>query len=260
MNAVTSLADHPYAQALAWALLHFLWQGALLGLAAMVCFRLFKRSATARYGPASHAGRDAGGPDRDDDLDRARPATWRQSRRASAWRRPRLRSAATLGSAPAPAATRVTEPDPAAHGRRARDLDGRRRRAVDSPARRMAHGPPRRAARSGAQSRRRFKPWPPRLAERLALRRFVDVVESAGVAVPIMVGWLKPVIVLPTVGDFWLHARSGRSADRARAGAHPPQRLPREPAAGRGRDGALLPPGRVVGVGPDSRRARALLR
>ncbi|HKW01684.1 MAG TPA: M56 family metallopeptidase, partial [Vicinamibacterales bacterium] len=37
-----------------------------------------------------------------------------------------------------------------------------------------------------------------RLAERLALRRVVDVVESAGVAVPIMVGWLKPVIVLPT--------------------------------------------------------------
>ena len=37
-----------------------------------------------------------------------------------------------------------------------------------------------------------------RLAERLALRRFVDVVESAGVAVPILVGWLKPVIVLPT--------------------------------------------------------------
>ena len=37
-----------------------------------------------------------------------------------------------------------------------------------------------------------------RLAERLALRRFVNVVESAGVAVPIMVGWLKPVIVLPT--------------------------------------------------------------
>ena len=37
-----------------------------------------------------------------------------------------------------------------------------------------------------------------RLAERLALRRLVNVVESAGVAVPIMVGWLKPVIVLPT--------------------------------------------------------------
>ena len=37
-----------------------------------------------------------------------------------------------------------------------------------------------------------------RLADRLALRRVVDVVESAGVAVPIMVGWLKPVIVLPT--------------------------------------------------------------
>ena len=45
MNAVIALADHPYAQALAWALLHFLWQGALLGLAAMVCFRIFKQSS-----------------------------------------------------------------------------------------------------------------------------------------------------------------------------------------------------------------------
>ena len=52
-------------------------------------------------------------------------------------------------------------------------------------------------------------------------RRIVDVVESAGVAVPIMVGWLKPVIVLPgfpTSAIFTFHtfvapvirARAGR--------------------------------------------------
>jgi beta-lactamase regulating signal transducer with metallopeptidase domain len=37
-----------------------------------------------------------------------------------------------------------------------------------------------------------------RLASRLNVRRIVRVVESASVRVPIMIGWLKPVVILPT--------------------------------------------------------------
>jgi beta-lactamase regulating signal transducer with metallopeptidase domain len=37
-----------------------------------------------------------------------------------------------------------------------------------------------------------------RVAGRLALDRLVDVLESARIAVPAMVGWMKPVILLPT--------------------------------------------------------------
>ena len=49
MTTVMMLADHPMAQALAWALLHFLWQGAVLAFVAFLLFRVFAQSARARY-------------------------------------------------------------------------------------------------------------------------------------------------------------------------------------------------------------------
>src|SRR5262249_10097796 len=55
-------------------------------------------------------------------------------------------------------------------------------------------------------------------------------------------------------------AVAGGSDHCARARAHPPARLRGEPAADPGRDPALLSPGGVVAVEPDSHRARALLR
>ena len=53
-------------------------------------------------------------------------------------------------------------------------------------------------------------------------------------------------------------AAGGR--DRARAGARPAARLPGQPAAVGGRDAALLPPCRLVGLTDRKSRARALLR
>ena len=47
-----------------------------------------------------------------------------------------------------------------------------------------------------------------------------------------------------------------RSAACARAGPCPAPRLPGQPAAGRGRGAAVLPPGRVVAVAPDPRGTR----
>ena len=46
---MTSIVTLPYAQALAWSLVHFLWQGAALGLAAFVCLRFMRLSASARH-------------------------------------------------------------------------------------------------------------------------------------------------------------------------------------------------------------------
>ena len=55
-------------------------------------------------------------------------------------------------------------------------------------------------------------------------------------------------------------AAAARSDPRARARAHPPSRLPGQPAADAGRDAALLSPGRLVAVAPHPDRARELLR
>src|SRR5262245_22098554 len=41
--------QHPYAQALAWALIHFVWQGAAIALALVIIQRLGRLSASARY-------------------------------------------------------------------------------------------------------------------------------------------------------------------------------------------------------------------
>jgi D-alanyl-D-alanine endopeptidase (penicillin-binding protein 7) len=46
----TDLGRDPIARATAWALLHFIWQGALVGVATAVVLRGMKRSsANARY-------------------------------------------------------------------------------------------------------------------------------------------------------------------------------------------------------------------
>ncbi|GLH67507.1 M56 family metallopeptidase [Geothrix edaphica] len=53
MTPLLSLAHAPWAQALGWSLLHFLWQGAALGLLAWLLLALLRgASAKARYGTA----------------------------------------------------------------------------------------------------------------------------------------------------------------------------------------------------------------
>jgi len=53
MTPLQSLVLHPVAQALGWTLLHFLWQGALLGLLAWLALALLRgASSKARYGMA----------------------------------------------------------------------------------------------------------------------------------------------------------------------------------------------------------------
>ncbi|HJW72603.1 MAG TPA: M56 family metallopeptidase [Geothrix sp.] len=53
MNPILSLAREPWAQALGWTLVHFLWQGAVLGLVAWLTLLLMRGlGARARYGMA----------------------------------------------------------------------------------------------------------------------------------------------------------------------------------------------------------------
>ena len=53
MTTLLSLVLHPVAQALGWTLLHFLWQGALLGLLAWLALALLRgANSKARYGMA----------------------------------------------------------------------------------------------------------------------------------------------------------------------------------------------------------------
>ncbi len=61
-------------------------------------------------------------------------------------------------------------------------------------------------------------------------------------------------------GDRPAQHGAGRGHPGARACARAPARLPGEPAPDAGRDAVVLPPGGLVALRPDSRRARALLR
>ena len=80
------------------------------------------------------------------------------------------------------------------------------------------------------------------------------------VSVPVMVGWLKPVVLVPAAALCGPDARAARGAARARAGARAAPRLSRQPAPVDRRDAALLSPGGLVGVAPRARRARTVLR
>lgn len=198
---MTDFIQHPVVQALAWALVHFVWQGTAIGLMAFVALRA-TRPASARY--AIGVGALA--------LMLAAPvATFIVL----------SNSPATVSShqqpSPAPMAPKPVEPavssrvddsaasvTPAAPLRVSPEMLAM---AVMSwiggvaffsmrlfggwvVARRMA----RHAVTPAAVHIQRMAVD---LAERMNVRRVVQVLESTAIAVPVMVGWLKPAIVLP---------------------------------------------------------------
>jgi beta-lactamase regulating signal transducer with metallopeptidase domain len=199
---MASFIDHPYAQALAWALLHFLWQGTLLGLLAFAAMRAFGRSSSMKYAIGVIA------------------------------------LAAMLATPVATGLYILQSDSGAAAGAAGASLSEHRASNTaialsgSSPARpehSAAWGVDRgvwtfsllliwfagvsalslRLLRSWIAARRlatrAVRPVTPdvqvlarRVAARLALDRIVRVLESSAVAVPVMVGWLKPVVLLPT--------------------------------------------------------------
>jgi beta-lactamase regulating signal transducer with metallopeptidase domain len=210
MTALISLIDHPAAGVLAAALVHFLWQGALLTLAFAAWLRFAK--------PAAAAMRYLGGV-----LTLAAMLVAPAATFVYLSSRPPV-------SAPASTASAAVA-DPAGAGSAA---DAARQQA---PLRTLtsgdfAAGPSR--TLFGAPlpvvvlalwiagvitlslrllggwmlarrlSRRAIRPVAPeihalarRVAGRLALDRLVHILESSAVRVPVMVGWLKPVVLLP---------------------------------------------------------------
>lgn len=206
MSDIAAFATAPTVQAIAWALVHFLWQGALVGLAAAVALRLLKsRSASARYALAVAA-----------------LAAMLALPVATAIRI--LGAAgAELSATGAPGVERAIESPAkaglasslAAEGGAAPGFDLYSLRAALSPGLPWIFGlwlvgvsllalyhlggwrAVRRLARGG-------RPLSPELAarvhdlgRRLGVSRAVRLLESSAVSVPAVIGWLKPAILVP---------------------------------------------------------------
>jgi len=201
---MTDILQHPYLQAFARALVHFVWQGAAIGIVGYVLMRSLRLSATARHtsGVALLA------------VMLATPVatTWFFVREAPA---SGGMTAATefAPNASAAAGTRVVTAPPAPIA--ASSPTSSNATPLVSPvivlalwlagvivlsirlvggwivARRMA----RRAIQLAAPDVQRLARL---VAGRLALDRVVRIVESSSIYVPVMVGWIKPVVILPT--------------------------------------------------------------
>ena len=194
-------ANHPSAHALAWSLVHFAWQGSAIGLVALTLLRFSRLSASARYGvgvvalaimmlaPVATFGMLAG------------------------------RSAASGGA-------KMAVPTEAAHAalpiaragvNRDQPLSSSRGRGALSPVTitallamwatgvavlgaRLLGGwivARRWTRRVVGPASAEIQVMAARVAERLALDRVARVYESAAAGVPMVVGWVRPVILLP---------------------------------------------------------------
>ena len=190
MTTLTALLDHPVAHVVAWTLLHFLWQGALIAGAAAVAMHT-ARTPLMRY--AIGAGGLA-------IMSIAPIATLAWLLRPGA----HIVSVMTLGAAPVlplvdasatPPALAASEPTSLVPFVIALWLIGVSALSIRLlggwvVARRLAH----RAVRPVSAE---IQALVTRMAGRLALERAVRVVESSAIAVPMMVGWLRPVVLLP---------------------------------------------------------------
>jgi beta-lactamase regulating signal transducer with metallopeptidase domain len=191
---VMEMLQHPYVQALASALGHFIWQGAILGLTARLLVRAGRLGAKARYtlGVCCLAAMAA------------------------------LPIATTIyivqGAAGASSAVRHTTMDGGPSGATAVVTD---RVALGSASTWNLHAVVVVGWLVGVTllSLRLFGGWvitrrlvdgargpagpdiralARRVADRLALSRVVGVFESPTIAVPMLVGWIKPCVILPT--------------------------------------------------------------
>lgn len=225
MSAIEPLLQDPVAQAIGWALIHFIWQGALIGLLAALALAALRRSAAdVRYVVGAIAL----------SLMATMPIvtgvqTWRTVTAARADAGPvgqplASPGAVALNDSQAPGGsslasggsggTRVSEPEPAASG-----ATGAWR--ITRPAgiepwlpvfvltwlvgvvlltlrllggwlwvqRMKAH-----AANAAAHE---LQVMVERLSRRLHISRNVRLLQSPGVDVPTVIGWIKPVILLP---------------------------------------------------------------
>lgn len=212
----SDLLLHPYVQILAWALVHFLWQGALIGLAAFALTRV-ARTAVARYtiGVAALAAMLAAPAITVVVLSSTYPTTL-PSTSSTAQTSGGQRAPMRLASDQAAPTTAILNSTRAPHFNEA----GTRATLARSISTSTVVGALLAAWCAGVifLSLRLFGSWlavrhlvrhavrpvsdeihalARRVAGRLALDRVVRVCESSAVVVPVMIGWLKPVVLLP---------------------------------------------------------------
>lgn len=183
---LAALGGSPFCQALAWALLHFIWQGAVIAGALALALRLLARSsASARYAAACAALSL---------MALAPPVTlWLLWSPAPA---PALTAGAALHLAAAP----LTSPQPPPPGA---ELLGALLLGWMAGAVLMAT----RVAGGLARLRDLVRdaaplpePWQARLraiGARLGMKRAALLLGSRGIDAPITLGWLRPVILVP---------------------------------------------------------------
>jgi beta-lactamase regulating signal transducer with metallopeptidase domain len=202
---ITPFIDQTSIQSLAWALVHFLWQGAVLGLMAFVVLRLGRLRATTKYliGVGTLA------------MMLAAPVAtflYLNERPSEASRTPTVAAASFSSPASALAKSGPSESVTSAEASN----------AVPAASPEHPLGPfviltvwlsgvvllSLRLFGGWVVARRLVtratRPVSPeihslvrRVAGRMALDRVVRVFESSAVAVPVMVGWIKPVVLLP---------------------------------------------------------------
>jgi beta-lactamase regulating signal transducer with metallopeptidase domain len=209
---MTDVLHHPMIHALAWALAHFVWQGAAIGLVAAAAYRLARGSASARYaiGVVSLAAMLAA------------PAV------TLAW----LAGAPAAGDPGLAVGAAAAAPDAAL----TIDLVGSAPIVVSAESAgapdwlalavlgwllgvavfslRLVGGwivARRYVGRAVQPAADHLQTLAREVAGRLGVRRTVTVLQSAAVAVPVMMGWFKPTIVLP------LAALSGLSPTQVEA-------------------------------------------
>ena len=191
---MAEFGQHPIVQALAWTLAHFVWQGALVGLVATILFR-FSNSAATRYAIGVGALVALLALPAATFLALIPPeATTRASSSADLQMALAVApNGAHLGAGLSAIVSATDSWWPAAGVLvwfsgilvlSVRLLGGW------VVARRMAH----RAVRPAAAH---IQALAADLAVRLALQRAVRVFESSSVAVPVLVGWLRPTVVFP---------------------------------------------------------------
>lgn len=201
---MTEILQHPYTQAFARALLHFVWQGAAIGIVGYVLLRRAGWSASARHatGVALLAAM----------LAAPVATTWYFTHES-----PAPGAAVAAAAEFAPALDQVA----GAPSRTALSPLGPSSSAVPSVAPvvspvvvlvlwltgvaalsiRLIGGwfvARRLVWRADEQATPEVQSLARRVAGQLALDRVVRVLESSTVAVPVMVGWIRPVVILPT--------------------------------------------------------------
>lgn len=203
---MSSILQLPAAQALAWALVHFVWQGAAIALVLAAVQRLGRLSASARYVTGVLAMAAMLAVPAITFVTLAQAAT----RGAAAVLNQDTASAVAAPGTQYPAPS--TPPSPAESARQAPApgtlmssvapgvILGLWGAGVVLLSLRLLGGwlvARRLARRSTSPAGPEIQALARRIAGRLALDRVVGVFESSAVSVPVMIGWMKPVVLLP---------------------------------------------------------------